>query len=105
MADKILKSLGLREPLSDVAYDTVVSYLTLFARAGGVITWDVWKGLRGVTRAALVEAFEVVRAENAAAIGMATQGPRQAAQVLAVSDGGDLDCRLSLDRFIESLGG
>ncbi len=89
--------------LDDAAYDVMVDQLTLFARAGGVITWNLWTRIGTQSRAALIEAFERVKAEEAAAIGLATQGPRQAAQILSAADGGDLSCELALDEFAEKL--
>lgn len=105
MRDPILKSLGLksRNGLSAGAFDVLVGHLAMFARGGGVITWDVWRCLRSDTKAGLVAAFERVRAEDASAVGIASQGPRQAARVLSASDGGDLDCELCLDEFVETL--
>ena len=105
MRDPILKSLGIKSKngLSAEAFDVLVGHLAMFASAGGIITWDVWTRLRSDTKAGLVAAFERVRAEDAAAVGMASQGPRQAARVLSPSDGGDLDCELCLDAFVDTL--
>ncbi len=105
MSDPILKSLGIksRDELSAEAFDVLVGHLAMFARAGGIITWDVWRRLKSDTKAGLVASFERVRAEDAAAAGMASQGPRQAARVLSPSDGGDLDCELCLDEFMDTL--
>lgn len=105
MSDPILKSLGMRnaKTLAGQSFDVVVNHLTIFARGGGVITWDVWRRLTPDTKAALVAAFERVRAEDAASIGMASQGPRQAARILSASDDGDLECSLCLDEYVEGL--
>ncbi len=105
MSDPILKSLGLKQvdQLSPQAFDVLVGHLALFARGGGFVSWDLWRRLKADTRAGLVAAFERVRAEDAASIGIASQGPRQAARVLSASDGGDLDCELCLDDFVEKL--
>ena len=105
MSDPILKSLGIKSKngLSADAFDVLVGHLAMFARGGGTITWNVWKRLRSDTKAGLVAAFERVRAEDAALIGIASQGPRQAARVLSPSDGGDLDCELCLDDFVDNL--
>lgn len=105
MRDPILKSLGIksRDELSAEAFEVLVGHLAMFARGGGIITWDVWRRLRSDTKAGLVAAFERVRAEDASAVGIASQGPRQAARVLSPSDGGDLDCELCLDAFVDNL--
>lgn len=105
MSDPILKSLGIKssDDLSDAAFDVLREHLALFARAGGVVTWDLWRRLGTDTKAALVAAFERVRAENAASIGMASQGPRQAARVLSLSDDGELDCELCLNEYVDKM--
>ena len=102
MRDPILKSLGIKLH-NELSAEILVGHLEMFARAGGIITWDLWSRLGPNTKAGLVAAFERVRAEDAAAVGMASQGPRQAARVLSASDGGDLDCELCLDDFVETL--
>lgn len=101
MKDPVLRALGIRSKNSLTAetFDVVVRHLELFARGGGTVPWTLWSSLGTDTKAAFVAAFEKVRAEEAAAIGIASQGPRQAAQVMSVSDGGDLDCRLALDEY------
>ena len=106
MKDPILKSLKIRQKgeLSADAFDCLVDYLALFFRAGGVIDWNLWKRLTADTKAGMVAANERVQAERAAAVGMATQGPRQAARVMSVSDGGELDLNLCLDEFSDQLG-
>ena len=104
MTDRILKGLHFpQRDMDDDTYCCLVAHLTMFRRAGGWITWDIWRGLRAQTRAALIESCEAVKAEEAAAIGLATQGPRQAAQILSAADGGDLACELALDEFAEKL--
>ncbi len=105
MKDPVLRDLGIsgKNRLTAEAFDVVVAHIEFFARGGGTVPWNLWKSLGADTRAAFVAAFEKVRAEDAAAIGMASQGPRQAAQVMSVSDGGDLSCRLSLDEFVDQL--
>jgi len=105
MRDPILKSLGLRttKEMSAQSFDVLVDHLAVFARGGGMITWDLWRRLKSDTKAALVAAFDRVRAENAASIGMASQGPRQAARILSASDDGELECALCLDEFMEDL--
>lgn len=105
MRDPILKSLGIksRGELSAEAFDIVVGHLAMFARAGGIITWDLWRRLGSGTKAALVASFERVRAEDAASIGMASQGPRQAARVLSLSDDGELDCELCLNEYVDKM--
>lgn len=106
MSDPILKSLRIKsgDELSAESFDVLVGHLAMFARGGGIITWDLWRRLRSDTKAALVAAFERVRAEDAAAHGMASQGKRQAARILSPSDGGDLECEVCLDEFVVQLG-
>ena len=105
MKDPILRSLKIKDcnQLDGDAFELVVKHLALFARAGGHINWDFWNRLKSDTKAALVAAFERVRAEDAASIGMASQGRREAARVMSASDGGDLDCELCLDDFADQL--
>lgn len=105
MRDPILKLLGFTQDgeLSDIQFEALSANLTMFAKAGGIVEWGLWKKLKPVTKAALVDAFEKRNAENAAAIGMASQGPRQAARIMATSDGGDLDARICLDRFMDTI--
>jgi len=103
--DPIFKALGLGRggDLSPDAFDCLVDHLTIFARAGGVVQWPIWIRMSADTKAALVAANERVQAERAAAIGLATQGKREAARILAGSDGGDLDVELCIDDYTEQI--
>ena len=105
MKDPILRALGIRDrdSLSADSFDVVVDHLAHFARGGGWVTWDLWRRLKTDTRAALMAAFERIKAEDAAAVGLASQGPKEAAQILSAADGGDLSCELTLDEFVEKL--
>ena len=100
MRDPVLRDIGIRTRgrLSADELEVVIRHLVLFARGGGVVDWPLWRRLGTQTRAAFVAAFEQVRAEQAAAAGMAAQGPRQAARVMGDED---LEARMILDGFMD----
>lgn len=59
-----------------------------FLRAGGSVSLAEWARLLPVERAALTAAGVALAAEAASAAGLASQGPLQAAAVLAPADDG-----------------
>lgn len=68
----------------------------MFVRAGGAVSPEWYAAQSLVERVALVDAVDRLWASRAAAIGTATQGRKQAAQVLARADGGRAALRTQL---------
>lgn len=115
--DRILRDLGIwRRPwwkrllrcgnpprLDDDAYSILVESLRHFLKAGGVVTWDLWRSVTNQTRAALMHAGELVESERAAKYGIASQGQMEAAIVLQEVDGGDLRTQVALDMIAGEL--
>lgn len=87
---RLLRALGRRVAL-DVGEDgktALARRAGAFLRAGGSLSLADWYALEDIERDAFVEAHDAIDAERCAAIGYATFGPQQAAEVLEPADGG-----------------
>ncbi len=109
MVDPFILALGLAKSgeLPEKTKEVLAREAERFLRGGGSISSLLeWASLGEDTRNALVEAGDKIRSEQAYLIARASQGPMQAAQVLAtVDDGATLEAmvvRAMVDRVAEA---
>lgn len=74
-----------------------------FFRAGGTITLTEWSGFTSLERVVARDAGEMVKATEAALIGMAAQGHH--ANVLAIADNGKALISQKLSRLLDKVEG
>jgi len=85
--------------LDDAAIDALRGCVSGFLRSGGVLTGREFASLTSVERAACAVAGDELRAQIAAAIGIASQGRMEAASILAPADGGRAKAQMILERL------
>lgn len=99
----LARAAGLYEDVPEAALPQLVAEGVDFLRAGGVLSLAEWADLSPAEKSAMVEAGNVVAAERAAAIGIASQSPAAAARVAAVADGGESSRALSIGTVLERI--
>lgn len=99
----LARAAGLYEDVPEAAVAQLVAEGVDFLRAGGVLSLSDWAALSPVEKSAMVEAGNVVAAERAAAVGLASQSPAAAARVASVSDGGESARAMSIGTVLDRI--
>lgn len=74
-----------------------------FLRARGTVSLSEWNMLTADSKAALTQAGKSLDVERSVWTGLSSQSPQQAAQVMALIDGGDAASQLFVDTAVSAL--